>query len=39
MFDDGHSSPWEVVPHCGLDLHVSNQPAYLDDMQVSAVFG
>ena len=24
FFDDGHSDWCEVIPHCGLDLHFSN---------------
>ena len=24
FFDDGHSNWCEVVPHCGFDLHFSN---------------
>ena len=24
-FDDGHSDQCETIPHCGFDLHVSNE--------------
>ena len=24
LFDDGHSERCEMIPHCGFDLHVSN---------------
>ena len=24
LFDDGHSDQCEVIPHCGFDLHFSN---------------
>jgi len=24
IFDDGHSDPCEVIPHCSFDLHFSN---------------